>query len=359
MSSDAGAGGEAGEAALGSGGSEVTPQAGMPGVTAGSGGEPTEPGTSGASGVAGGGGEPAVLPGEGGSGGVPSSAQGGAPSGSACGEGQYDAYEAGCQQCPALPNPNYPTTVSCQEYHSASYDSQSHTLYLRLDTEIHEALSGKVSLTWTDDGGTTGSGEYDWTFDPQAPNTFAIVIPDAPVTAQAFDITYFAFTDACGFLYAAQSLPIAWDVETWSCGGPASGCGFGSYDNGQGCSTCPADPPVAPIELGCSNYTAADFNGYENWFDISFDAGIHEAFSGGAHLSWEGGQEAPGAGEFSFSYDPSSNKFRFYVDTIPDTAQDFTISGLAFTDACGFSFEIGYATAIVYDGAGYGIDCGG
>ncbi|HEY6079589.1 MAG TPA: hypothetical protein VIW29_12330, partial [Polyangiaceae bacterium] len=59
------------------------------------------------------------------------------------------------------------------------------------------------------------------------------------------------------------------------------------------------------------------------------------------------------------SYDPSSNKFRFYVDTIPDTAQDFTISGWAFTDACGFPFEIGYATVIVYDGAGYGIDCGG
>lgn len=360
---EAGAGGEAGEPALGSGGSDVTPQAGMPGVTAGSGGDAPEPEVGGA----GGGGEP-VVPSEGGSGGAPVlvPGEGGAggdanpPTGSVCGEGQYDAYETGCEPCPALPNPNYPTLISCQDYYGSYYDSQSHTLRLRFDTEIHEALSGQVSVTWTDDDNSTGSGQYDWSFDPQAPNTFDIVMPDAPTTAQAFQISDFIFTDACGFVFNAPSIPIEWFVETWSCGGPVSSCGSGNYDNGDGCSTCPGNPPVDPIALGCTGtFQAANFNSYDNWLDISFDAGIHEAFSGEAHILWQDDQQVTGEGDFGWSYDPSSNNFRFYVgDTIPDNAQDFRIEGWSFTDACGYQFEGANPIRISYVGEGYDIDCG-
>lgn len=344
MDQDAGAGGEAGEPALGSGGSEVTPQAGMPGETAGSGGDAPEPAVGGA----GGGGEP-VVPGEGGS--------GGAPSGSACGEGMYEAYETGCTACPALPDPSYPTMMSCADYHSASFDSQSKTLYLRLNSEIHEAPSGKVGVRWEDDNDMSGSGRYDFTFDPQAPNTFAIVIPDASATAQRFQITDFIFTDACGFAFNATSIPIEWFVETWSCGGPTSSCGFGSYETDDGCTTCPGEPPANPIVHGCGDFLSANYNSYDNLLDIQL-GGIYEAFSGRAHLTWFADQQLGGQGDFDWTYFPNSNTFRFFVEAIPDNAQDFVISDFDFTDACGFANEILDGMAIVYEGEGYSADCG-
>jgi hypothetical protein len=368
---DAGAGGEGGQEDNGSGGSMVTPQAGMPGAAAeaGAGGEATSPMVAGGAGgepsmtSASGAGGQAPIDNEGGAAGTPGA--GGETSRSECGTDHYLAYEIGCQECPALPNPDdpVPTAMDCEDWQSASWDGDEKILDLQLDTSIHEAFGGQVNVSWSD-GQNSGSGQYDWSFDNY--NSILVHIPDASATANSFNVTYLAFEDACGFAFYAQSINVYQD-STWHCGTPpeeqVSACGVGKYESGiDGCFSCPAPPdPNYPTLLGCDNFTDAYFSGYDDTLDLAFGgAAIHEAFDGTAQIAWNDSDFVHHSEEFSYYYEPSSHNFRLSVPTIPDDTDELFIGSLTFTDACGFNFAIAPMTKIYYDGeGGYDIDCGG
>lgn len=215
---EAGAAGEAG-APPSSGGSSMQPGAAgdggavsLPqgGASAGEAGEPPLGGASG-------GGVPAV---EGGADGAAGSATTEPPQVSVCGEGKYKPFDSDCATCPTLPNPNYPSMLTCPNLVDAGWDSQNRVLSLSWDANVREAFSGMASVSYVDADNTTGEGSYPWSF-LTLTNDFKLLLSTVPATAEMLTVTFSA-TDACGFIYYIGDLVLYADgPDAFTCIPPA------------------------------------------------------------------------------------------------------------------------------------------
>lgn len=173
---------------------------------AGSAGEPTAGGTDGAAGEA----STAGASSEGGTPNEPT-----VPGASACGAQKYETGD-GCDDCPALPSPNYPTTLDCQSY-TRAYKINEDLELAFAEVPFHEPLGGTVTVEWSDDLATSdGTAEVTWEYSP-SDDQFFVDLPFEARYADHWRFGTWTFADVCGFLFTAPGLVVDYDGEAYRC----------------------------------------------------------------------------------------------------------------------------------------------
>jgi len=208
----------------GSGSSAPAASAGK-GGSSGSGGASgsTTTGGSGTAGSSKGGGSPSSSGGEADlpSAGAPSgqAGDGNAPAGpvSACGAGNFDSGAEGCMACPPLPQPSPTTSVDCSYFDSASRNGDGNLLLALRTLPVHEPFEGVLDVAWSSEG-LPGTASVTWQYSTTL-RSFVFYLPVEARYADEISLGSWAFTDACGFSFAAADYRVYWDgVESWQCG---------------------------------------------------------------------------------------------------------------------------------------------